>query len=153
MDSRKGEYFLEALSDSESAELLKLIAGVNREHELLLEMRLKPRGLPIEQYRILEALDRSDGLSMRELANEVFVDSTSLTKIIDRMMGNGDVYRAPDLHDRRKVLIFRSDKGAQRIKESREILSGSQSGMVNRLAPAEVGQLRALLKSLLKTTE
>jgi DNA-binding MarR family transcriptional regulator len=144
---------MELLSDSESAELMELISGVNWEYEQLVELRLKPSGLPIEQYRILEALQRRDGQSMRELADEVFVDSASLTKIIDRMIGSADVYRAPDPLDRRKVLIFRSPKGERTLLELRDVLRGSRSGIVSRLSPDQIGQLRTLLVSMLREND
>ncbi|PYE32221.1 DNA-binding MarR family transcriptional regulator [Rhizobium sp. PP-F2F-G38] len=140
---------MSTLSDGESGELLKLISGVNRQFEQTIEARLKPSGLPIEQYRVLEALDRHDGQSMGELAVEVFVDSPTLTKIIDRMIANADVYRAPDPNDRRKVLVFRSDKGAQTLLSLRAIVKGSQSGIVNRLDRHEASQLRSLLRNML----
>ncbi|OBZ95675.1 transcriptional regulator [Pararhizobium polonicum] len=141
---------MELLSDSESAELMELISGINWQYKQAVDLRLKPKGLPIEQYRILESLQRKDGQSMRELADDVFVDSASLTKIIDRMVGTADVYRAPEPTDRRKVLIFISVKGHRTLAELREALKGSRSGLVDRLGPDQVSQLRALLQSMLK---
>lgn len=141
---------MELLSDSESAELMELISGINWQYKQAVDLRLKPKGLPIEQYRILESLQRKDGQSMRELADDVFVDSASLTKIIDRMISSADVYRAPEPTDRRKVLIFISAKGHKTLAELREALKGSRSGLVNRLEPDQVSQLRALLQSMLR---
>lgn len=144
---------MELLSDSESAELMELISGINWQYRQAVDLRLKPKGLPIEQYRILESLLRKDGQSMRELADEVFVDSASLTKIIDRMIGSADVYRAPEPTDRRKVLIFISAKGHKTLAELREALEGSRSGMVNRLGPERAAQLRELLQGMLSDSE
>jgi DNA-binding MarR family transcriptional regulator len=144
---------MELLSDSESAELMELISGINWQYKQAVDLRLKPKGLPIEQYRILESLQRKDGQSMRELADDVFVDSASLTKIIDRMIGTADVYRAPEPTDRRKVLIFISEKGHRTLAELREALKGSRSGLVNRLGPDQVSQLRVLLQSMLKNDD
>ncbi len=141
---------MDGLSDTQSAELMELISGVNRRYEQLMESRLKPAGLPIEQYRILKALGRRDGLSMGELAVEVFVDSPTLTKIIDRMIVSADVYRAPDPADRRKVLIFLSDKGQGTLKDARKTVEGSQSGMVRQLGATDAGRLKSLLENMLK---
>lgn len=141
---------MELLSDSDSAELMELISGINWQYEQAIDLHLKPKGLPIEQYRILESLQRRDGRSMRELADDVFVDSASLTKIIDRMISNADVYRAPDPADRRKVLILISEKGHRTLAELREALKGSRSGLLSRLEPHQIDQLRGLLRSMLK---
>jgi DNA-binding MarR family transcriptional regulator len=144
---------MEPLSDSESAELMELISGINWQYKQVVDLRLKPKGLPIEQYRILESLQRRDGQSMRELADDVFVDSASLTKIIDRMIGSSNVYRAPDPADRRKVLIFISEKGHKTLADLRKALKGSRSGLVNRLPPDQVNQLRDLLQNMLKDND
>ncbi|SCM76361.1 Transcriptional regulator [uncultured Pleomorphomonas sp.] len=140
---------METLSGGESHELMQLIGGVNRRFELAVEARLKPLGFTIEQYRVLEALDRHDGQPMGELAQGVFVDSPTLTKIIDRMIANGDVYRAPDPGDRRRVLIFKSEKGVAQLVALRERLKDTLYDFSERIDRSAAGQLRGLLQSLL----
>jgi len=143
---------MKSLDGGESHDLLQLIGGVNRRLELAVESRLKPLGFSLEQYRVLEALDRRAGQPMGELAQAVFVDSPTLTKIIDRMIANGDVYRAPDPGDRRRVLIFTSDKGADRLEELRSGLQGTLDGFAERLDRLSAGQLRDLLQSLISSS-
>ncbi|MCF1464819.1 winged helix-turn-helix transcriptional regulator [Agrobacterium vitis] len=70
----------------------------------------------MEQYRVLQTLKVANGIAMGDLAARVFVDSPTLTKIIDKMVASADVYRGPDPRDRRRVLIFLSDKGAARFE-------------------------------------
>lgn len=140
---------MSSLSAGESLELIQLISGVNRRLEQAIEARLKPAGIPIEQYRILASLSRRDGRAMGELAAEVFVDSPTLTKIVDRMVANADVFRAPDPHDRRKVLIFLSEKGRAGIEALRPLVEAPETGLVGPLGRREAEQLRVLLESLL----
>ena len=85
-------------------DLPDLIRGVNRRLEQVLEAELKPKGVSLHQYRVLEALTERNGLPMGELATRLFVDGPTLTKIIDKMVESAEVYRGPDPHDRRKVL-------------------------------------------------
>lgn len=142
---------MDPLSGGESRELMQLIGGVNRQLELAIEAKLKPLGFSIEQYRVLETLDRHDGQPMGELAQAVFVDSPTLTKIIDRMIAAGDVYRAPDLNDRRRVLIFKSEKGASRLAELNDGLKCTLDDFAERLDRSAAGQLRGLLQSLMSS--
>lgn len=137
------------LSAGESGELIQLISGVSHKLDQMVEARLKPTGIAIEQYRVLKALSLRDGLPMGELAAQVFVDSPTLTKIVDRMVANADVYRGPDPHDRRKVLIFISEKGSTRFSGLRPIVEEPQSGLVNRLDRKDADRLRSLLENLL----
>lgn len=140
---------MSTLSARESLELIQLISGVNRRLEQAVEARLKPAGIPIEQYRVLASLSRQDGRAMGELAAEIFVDSPTLTKIVDRMVANADVFRAPDPHDRRKVLIFLSDKGRAAIAALRMLVEAPDIDLVGPLGRGDADQLRALLESLL----
>jgi DNA-binding MarR family transcriptional regulator len=87
-------------------QLAYLIATVNRQLEDELEETLRPEGLPIEQFRIINTLAPSNGRSMRDLASLVLVDPSSLTKIVDRMVTESLVYRAVAPNDRRRILIF-----------------------------------------------
>ena len=48
---------------------------------------------------------------MGELADAVLLNHPTLTKMIDRMVSDTLVYRVQDPNDRRKVLMFISDRG------------------------------------------
>lgn len=148
-----GDNLMADSSIDDSHDLIQLISGVNRRLEQAIEARLKPSGVAIEQYRVLKALDTLDGQPMGELAAQVFVDSPTLTKIIDRMIASADVYRAPDPHDRRRVLIFRSDKGAATYRSLQARLDGYEKTLVGQLERDDAGQLKALLESLLRPAD
>jgi DNA-binding MarR family transcriptional regulator len=106
-------------ADDDAFEFVRLISGVNRQ----LEARLKPEGVSIEHFRVLDALARENGLPMSELARQVLVDGPTMTKIVDRVIAVSDVYRGADPQDRRKVLIFLSQKGRKRFGALRALLS------------------------------
>src|SRR5580700_11203643 len=91
--------------------LAYLLAQANREINRQLEERLAKEGVPVEQWRILKVLSDGNGRSMGELAEAVLLNHPTLTKIIDRMVSDGLLYRLQDPHDRRKVLMFCSDRG------------------------------------------
>lgn len=129
-------------------QLTRLICGVNRKLEQAMEAHLRPVGLSIEQYRVLEALDEHDGMSMGELAARVFVDSPTLTKIIDKMVASSDVYRAPDAKDRRKVLIFRSNKGREIFLTLQGLSTKAQQDVMNILGHKEAADLSHLLSEV-----
>lgn len=132
---------------ADAAELLQLISDVNRRLVFTLEAHLRPSGLSIEQFRVLDTLARQDGRPMGELAAKVGVDSPTLTKIIDRMIDNALVYRAPDSRDRRRVLVFRSERGAALLADIEADLRACQRDLVGHLGPGEAAQLRTILQS------
>jgi DNA-binding MarR family transcriptional regulator len=135
--------------EAEALDLVHLISGVNRRLEKAIEARLKPAGVAIERYRVLAALNLAEGRTMGDLAVQVFVDLPTLTKIIDRMVATAEVYRAPDPNDRRRVLIFPSDKGRQTFATLRDLLSSNEDNLTGSLNTHQTNQLKALLTSLL----
>lgn len=127
-----------------------LIATVNRQLEDELSDSLRPEGIPIEQFRILNALAETDGLSMGELAAAVLVDAGSLTKIVDRMVADALVYRGVAPSDRRRIRIFLASKGKLTNKRLKGISNKQQRGLIERLDPAKAKELTRLLRGLIR---
>jgi DNA-binding MarR family transcriptional regulator len=134
-------------------DLAELIKAVNRRLEQTMERHLKPRGMSIEQFRVLETLSRQNGLPMGDLAARLFIDAPTLTRIIDKMVASAEVYRGPDPHDRRKVLIFLSKKGIAQFEDNCTLGSATQQDLVSRLGPAKTGSLADLLSELLASLQ
>jgi MarR family transcriptional regulator, organic hydroperoxide resistance regulator len=130
-------------------QLAYIIAMVNKRLEDELEERLRPAGVPIEQLRILELLQNSDGRSMGDLAQRALIEQTTLTKIIDRMVSDGLVYRTPDPNDRRRVLIHLATGGKALFKRLDRITISQQDRLEKRIPPAKMEELRRLLTEIM----
>ena len=137
-----------ALHDDMEHQLAHLIASINRQIEEDLEDRLRPEGVAIEWFRALNALSRKDGQPMGALAGQVLVDATTLTKLIDRMVAEALVYRAPDPHDRRKVLIFLAAKGRALWERLTPVVGEQQRQIFSELKGDKAEELKRLLLSL-----
>ncbi|WP_207483270.1 MarR family winged helix-turn-helix transcriptional regulator [Arenibaculum pallidiluteum] len=129
-------------------QLAYLIASVNRRLEEELEEKLRGEGVPIEQMRILTALSDGGGLPMGDLAGIVLVEGPTLTKIVDRMVTNGLVYRSPDEKDRRRILIYLTNRGKALHDRLHGIVAEQQTRLRERLEGAQYEQLKALLQNL-----
>lgn len=131
-------------------QLAYLIASVNRQLENDLEEKLKEEGVALEHFRILSALSSRSGLAMGELAHRVLVDSTTLTKIIDKMTAEALVYRAPDPGDRRKVLVFLASKGLALHKKLKGLAVQQQRDILGTLDAEGAGKLEAILRAMMQ---
>lgn len=86
---------------------LELIADVLSTADTFLregQRLFKPHGLTVAQYNVLNVLalaESAAGLSQRELGDELVVDRSNVTGLIDRMTRAGWVRRADDPEDRR----------------------------------------------------
>jgi DNA-binding MarR family transcriptional regulator len=130
--------------------LAYVIASLNRQLEEDLQESLRPEGIAIEQFRILSTLDASDGRPMGELASAVLVDPATLTKIVDRMVTDALVYRAPSAQDRRRVLIFTAPKGKALYKRLKGITRNQQKCLMERLDKAQAEDLTRVLRGLIR---
>ena len=126
-----------------------LIATLSRRLEEQLEARFAAEGVPIDQWRVLAALVESNGQTMSGLAAKVLVEAPSLTKVIDRMVSDGLVFRAPDSADRRKVLVFLSARGVAVHNRLNAIAVAQQHDIVARLGTEGAGNLRDLIGLML----
>ncbi|MEM9048219.1 MAG: MarR family transcriptional regulator [Pseudomonadota bacterium] len=126
-----------------------IIASVNRRLEDELAERLRPGGVPIERFRILEALDQHEALSMGALAGLVLVEPATLTKIIDRMVADQLVFRAPDPRDRRRVRIVTAPAGKALWKRLSGVSKAQEARIAELLEGRRAHELRALLRDLM----
>ncbi len=131
-------------------QLAYLIASLNRQLEADLNERLRPGGVPIEQFRILEVLDASEPRAMGEIAAQALIETPTLTKIVDKMAGEGLVYRAPDPNDRRRVLILTTPAGKALFKRLRGVSSAQERRIAEMLEGEKAAALKSLLRELLQ---
>ena len=113
-----------------------------------LEERLRPGGVPVDQFRILEVLDASEPCAMGEIASQSLIEPPTLTKIVDKMVGDGLVYRAPDPDDRRRVLILMAPAGKALFKRLRGVSTAQEQRIVELLQADNAAELKKLLRSL-----
>lgn len=99
-----------------------LIASLNRQLQKEMEQRLHPLKIPMEQIRVIEVLaapSNAGGVEMTALARLAVIDPSTLTKVIDRMISEGLVYRAADPNDRRRVRVLLTQEGAAMFEQMR----------------------------------
>ncbi|WP_438318701.1 MarR family winged helix-turn-helix transcriptional regulator [Sporosarcina sp. FA9] len=66
---------------------------------------LKPFGLTYPQYLVLLALWERDGITMKELGEQLGLGTGTLTPMISRMQGNGWLSKTRSTDDERKVYV------------------------------------------------
>jgi len=127
-------------------QLAYLIASLNKQLEADLAERLRPGGVLVEQFRILEVLNAREPRAMGELAAEALIETPTLTKVIDKMTSEGLVYRTADASDRRRVLVLATAEGKALFRR----LRGAPQAQERRIAEALAGEKAEELKNLLR---
>lgn len=134
-----------------TAHLAYLLAQANREINRQLDVRLRAEGVPVEQWRILKVLSDGNGRSMGELAEAALLNHPTLTKTIDRMVSDSLVYRISDPNDRRKVLIFSSDRGKALSQRLNSLALSQEAHIVDSYGDKATMQLKRLLENLIES--
>jgi len=85
---------------------------------------LKPFGLTYPQYLVLLALWERDGITMKELGEQINLGTGTLTPMISRMQENGWLRKDRSTEDQRKVYVMLQEKAyneqsniTQRVRE------------------------------------
>lgn len=76
------------------------------------------QGLTADLWYALDEIIQNDGISMTELARKLSVPAPTVTKFVDRLVGDALAFRLVDQADRRRVLVHasrRADEVYQRV--------------------------------------
>lgn len=123
-----------------------------RAHYLLSESfyeQLKAHGLSPTEWRVVAALSEHDGVKMTELAELVLFKQPTLTKAIDRMERAQLVQRRTPEEDRRRTLVFLTERG-RRVASPLVLRARQHDAAVTRsLGAAAARNLKAALGELI----
>ena len=124
---------------------LRAHAGAMRELERELAT---DAGLPLAWYDVLLQLAEAPQrrLRMAELADQVLLSRSGLTRLVDRLQAEGLVRREPSPDDARGMYTVLTDAGFLRLRAAAPIhLSGIQRHWLSRFSDDELRQLGDLL--------
>ncbi|MBH5370483.1 MarR family winged helix-turn-helix transcriptional regulator [Bradyrhizobium glycinis] len=114
---------------------------------------LNADGIALDEWRLMKALSERRGMTMRAIADELALSAPTTTKIVDRMVQEALVYRAPDPSDRRKVVLFLSEKGAERLAAQSARVNEQETKAEDAYGNEHAEQLRAMLESFIRRME
>ncbi|MBK0419688.1 MarR family transcriptional regulator [Leucobacter sp. CSA1] len=109
------------------------------------------QGRSTREYDVLYQLSLSgeEGVRQRDLMDRLMISQPSLSRLVDKLVGEGLVLRCPDPRDGRGALLSLSDSG---LAVQRRIGAGHAKdvarAMSERLDPEELRRLRALAEKL-----
>ncbi len=130
--------------------LQSLLNEASRHATADLERVLGPKGVPVEYWRVLEVLADESGRSMSALADAVSMRLPALSKLIDRMVADALVQRAPDPQDLRRVLVYISDVGLARVTSLRDAVRRQRSALESTLGREHGQALKRLLTAFIR---
>lgn len=120
-----------------------------REQRLLLDRRLAPFDLTMQQGAVLLRIARQGGIRPNEMAADVGTDTSGMTRLIDRLEAKHLVVRRPDPVDRRSLIIELSEAGKNLAPKLGPVFGSVERDLTTGHSTADFEQARAVLKRLL----
>jgi DNA-binding MarR family transcriptional regulator len=100
----------------------------------------------LDEWRVLKFLADQAGHGMSEIADYAMLPAPTLTKLMDRMVSEGLVYRRADDRDRRRVVAHLAEQGRHRYQRTAAAVAAAEQELALRLG--DPGALSRLLTRL-----
>ena len=112
--------------------------------------RIGCHGLSVSQCYALEAVIRKRGLGVNDLAAELFLDKSTVSRVVKGLEEKGMVVRRPDPGDGRAVLLVASPEGAALYARIEAEMIEQEAGILADMAPGTRGELTRALRALVR---
>ncbi|KLD77649.1 MarR family transcriptional regulator [Xanthomonas hyacinthi] len=139
----------------DSATVVRLIKLL---HKLILEHGndlLRVHGLNYSEYNVLMMIDASPDATLNpsQLSDAASEKSANITRLTSHLVDKGLIQRTPSTEDRRMLLLRLTAEGKRLIEAFIPDVFAQLGGYTQHLERAELAQLEALLKKLLRSVE
>ena len=116
-----------------------LMVTLTRQWRRFVEEQLAASGLTDATWTpLLHLRAWGDGVTQKELAERVGLDSSSLVRLLDILEGKGWLERRADVADRRSKRIFLTSEGNAAVDHIRTTMLEAERSMLQDLDDAEV---------------
>lgn len=107
------------------------------------------KGITVDQCLVLIILNENKNISQNELANLVFKDNASITRMIELMVKNEYLTRTIHSEDRRKSNLEITDKGLKTLELIEPIIQLNRQTALNGLSLEEIALLDKTLNKII----
>jgi MarR family transcriptional regulator, transcriptional regulator for hemolysin len=105
-------------------------------------------GITRAQWAVLAKIERSEGMKQSELAEELEVQPITLTRLIDKLCGNGWIERRGDENDRRVNRLYLKKAAHPLLGKLAGLRSELTSTALEGISPADAHRLLTQLESI-----
>jgi len=107
----------------------------------------------VDQWLIIKNLEERGALSQTEMANLVFKDHPTLTRIVDILCKKGYIERVPHPNDRRSFHLLLTAQGRDKVDELKpQVASIREKAWIN-LTPKDFEEFKRILNTIYNNLE
>lgn len=115
------------------------------------QQQLRDAGLTItiDQWLIMKSLIDTPGISQQEIAEKVFKDNASVTRIIDLLVSAGYVKRTPNKDDKRRSHLSITTQGQKTANEVAKVVLKNRATALEGISEKNIEQVNTVLQSII----
>jgi len=144
------EHAIDSLSD---AGLGTLAAAVRRALKQVVWARLTPYGLSPQQFWVILVLLEKGPSSLHPLAQQVWMDDPTASRVVKAMVGRGWLTTKPDPRHGRRILIDIAPSALPMARELQGLSTEIQAAMVAGLSPEQQAIMQGGLHAMIGNLE
>ena len=110
-------------------------------------------GLNVDQWIVLKQISENNGCSQVEIAESTIKDAPTTTRIIDQLGKKNLISKSLDPEDRRKYMVFVTDRGKQLIRRLLPVVNEYRGVPLKSFSGQEEDQLITFLKRMIAGLE
>jgi DNA-binding MarR family transcriptional regulator len=119
-------------------------------YRMYAQIQLKSNQLKItiDQWLVLKCLEENPKSSQMELAEKVFKDNASITRIIDLLVKAGFLHREINPKDRRKTILKITPSGEKILDDVYKIILKNRAKALENITREEIEIVSSVLKKI-----
>ena len=126
-----------------------LIVAARRRMKRAVQDRVAPHGLTPQQFWVLVNIDEAEGPWLGEIATRLRLDAPTASRAVTQLLRRKLVKAEGDRGDRRRLRLWLTALGRERIGPLRALAAELRSAAVHGLTRKEEETLRALLRKII----
>lgn len=126
-----------------------------RSYRMYAQKRLRENGftITIDQWLVLKVLTENPEMMQQEIAEKVFKDNASVTRIINLLVKAGYLIRKINKTDRRKSSLEVTSKGVQIIEEIQSLVEENRANALKGINQKELEMVQKVLTQIAENTQ
>ncbi|MCK5442962.1 MAG: MarR family transcriptional regulator [Maribacter sp.] len=143
---------MKSMISQPSETVFYLIEKAIKNYRKLAQQNISERvgNLTLDQALLLQFLVKNPGLSQSEIAELIFKDNASVTRMIELMVKNKFLMRKMHLDDRRRFNIELTSKTKEILPELNAIIKSNRATALHNIPQAELNTIESTLTKIIK---
>jgi len=131
----------------------KLISAIHRKAHQSINLKLKDYDIDVGQIFLLRYICRNDGISQEQVAQNLYIDKTTVSKSVKRLLRLGYLKRTVNQKDQREYQLFATERAINLAPEMEKIHKEINKTLVNKLSSKEQELLQGILEKIINNFE